>query len=227
MPREYEESSTSIVLLGSFNPSIFSPAWFGRYGLLSDQEVAAATVTLIHPDMAIFEVDWLSIRVEPMRFQAMSHVSPIQIRDIVLKTFEDYLIHTPIHSMGINRLANFKLPSAEHRMRLGRAMAPLGPWGDWGEEIDKGEEPGGLKSLTMHQPRRDGPKGHLDITIQPTDSIPRRLGVFFQVNDHYEVASRENLTSCEEIMNLLDRHFEKSLIRAEQILDQVLTRAEK
>jgi hypothetical protein len=227
VPREFEESSTSIVLLGSFNPSIFSPAWFGRYGLLSDQEVASAAVGLIHPDITIFEVDWLSIRVEPQRFQALTRVSPIQIRDIVLKTFKDYLMHTPIHSMGVNRQAHFKFRNLEQRMHLGRAMAPLAPWGPWGQDIDKGEVPGGLASLTMQQPRPSGPKGFLQITVQPSNSVPRKLGVFFQVNDHYEVASRDNLTGSEEIMEILDSQFQRSLARAEEILDQVLTEAEK
>lgn len=214
------------MLLGNFNPSIFSPAWFGRYGLLTDEEVASTVVELIHPDVAIFTADWLSLRVEAYRFQALSKLSPVQIRDFVLKTFHDYLSHTPIHSMGINREVHYKLPTPEHRMRLGRSMAPLEPWVEWGQEIEKCKEPGGLMSLTMHEQRFDRPKGFLQITIQPSSTIPRKLGVFFRVNDHYEITSRENLTGCEEIMELLDGNFEKSVERAELILDQVLMKAE-
>ncbi len=227
MPREYEISSYSIVLLGNFNPSIFTPAWFGRYGLLTDEEVASSTLELIHPQIAAFTADWLTLRVEQTRFQAVCRISAVQVRDFVLKTFQDYLNHTPVHSMGINRQAHYKLPSHEHQMRLGRAMAPLEPWSDWGQEIDKSEEPGGLLSLTMHEPRTDRPKGFLRVTIQPSSSIPRKTGVYFAVNDHYEIASRENLTGCEEIMELLDANFEKSVERAERILDRVLTKAEK
>jgi len=227
VPREYELGAYSVVLLGNFNPSIFSPAWFGRYGLLTDEEVAVADVKVIHSDLALFTVDWLSLRVEQQRFQVQSQVSSIQIRDLVLKTFQDYLSHTPVHSMGINRQVHYKLPSRDHRMRFGRTLAPLEPWGDWGQEIEKGEEPGGLISLSMRQPRPDGPKGYLQVTIQPSDSIPRNSGIYFRANDHYEVASRDNLTGCEEIMTLLDSEFEKSLTRVERILDQVLAKAEE
>jgi hypothetical protein len=227
VPREYEQSNASIVLLGNFNPSIFSPAWFARYGLLTDEQVAAAEVTVVHPEVSIFTADWVEIRVENQRFQAQSSISPIQIRDLVLKTFVDYLPHTPIHSLGINRQAHHKLPSAEHRMRFGRALAPLAPWGEWGQEMEKSESPAGVLSLTMYQPRTDRPKGHLQITAQPSQRIARAFGVFFQVNDHYEVASRENLAGCEEIMQLLDKNFESSLERSDRILDQVLTEAEK
>jgi hypothetical protein len=227
VPREYDVASTSIVLLGSFNPSIFSPAWFGRYSLLSDEEVAAAKVGVIHPDLTQFEVDWLAIHVQSDRFQARTRISPVQIRDFVLKTFEDYLPHTPIHSLGINREAHYKLPSSEHRMRLGRKFAPLAPWGEWGQEIERGEQPGGLLSLTMIQPRSGSPKGHLQVTVQPSSLIPRKVGVVFQVNNHFEVASRVNLTGCEEMMDVLDTRFEECSVRTEQLLDQVLTEAEK
>lgn len=226
MPREYESSSYSIVLLGNFNPSIFSPAWFGRYGLLTDEEVAAASVNIIHPDITEFTADWLFLHVERGRFQAQCKISSIQIRDFVLKTFQDYLSHTPVHSLGINREAHYKLPSAEHQMRLGRAMAPLEPWAEWGKEIESSKAPGGMTSLTMLEYVNDRPKGHFQINIQPSSIIPRKTGVYFVVNDHYEVASREALTGCEEMMEQLDINFEKSVERTDRILDQILEKAE-
>lgn len=35
---EPEISTTSVVLVGSLNPTIFTPDWFARHGLLSDKE---------------------------------------------------------------------------------------------------------------------------------------------------------------------------------------------
>jgi hypothetical protein len=41
---EPEISTTSVVLVGSLNPTIFTPDWFARHGLLSDKEAESARV---------------------------------------------------------------------------------------------------------------------------------------------------------------------------------------
>jgi hypothetical protein len=155
VPREYEISAYSVVLLGNFNPTIFTPAWFEKYGLLTEDEAAAADVSVIHPNIARFSAAGLTVQVENTRFSTTGVVSAVQIKDFVLKTFRDYLSHTPLRMMGINREVHFKLANADARMRLGRSLAPLAPWGDWGKEIGQTKEPGGMLSLTMHQPGLD------------------------------------------------------------------------
>jgi hypothetical protein len=224
--REYEFSAYSIVLLGNFNPTIFSPAWFEKYELITEEEATNAEVTVIHPDVASFSAAGLTIQVETNRFVATGTISSIQLKDFVLKTFRDYLSHTPVRSMGINREVHYKLPSADARMKLGRSLAPLDPWGDWGKLIGDSKEPGGMLSITMHQQGlSDRPKGHVQATIQPSARIPRMAGIFFQVNDHFEIA--ENTANGSEIiLDLLDTTFEASIARSEWIIDQVLKRVE-
>jgi hypothetical protein len=226
--REYELSAYSIVLLGNFNPTIFTPSWFEKYELITEEEAASAVVTVIHPDISRFAAAGLTIQVETNRFAATGTVSAIQLKDFVLKTFRDYLNHTPIRSMGINREVHFKLASADARMRLGRSLAPLEPWGEWGEMIkgSDSKDPGGMLSITMHQSGlSDRPKGHIQATIQPSSSIPRAAGVFFQINDHFESGDTDT-NGSEVILDLLDKLFEKSVARSEWIIDQVLKTAE-
>ncbi len=225
LAREYEFSSYTVVLLGNFNPQIFSPAWFEKYELLTEDEGASAAVQIIMPEVAQFTAGGFSIFVDRERFSASAVTSAVGIKDLVLKTFGDYLYHTPVHSLGINRDVHFKLPSQEVRMRLGRMLAPLAPWGEWGAEIEKGSGPteGGMASITMKQVGiADRPKGYLQTTVQPSVKLPRPVGVYFQVNDHYEIEDRENLAGCEEILSLLEANFEHSIERAESIIDAVL-----
>jgi len=224
--REYELSAYSIVLLGNFNPTIFTPSWFEKYDLLTEEEAANADLTVVHPEISRFVAAGLTIQVETNRFSASGTASAIQLKDFVLKTFRDYLNHTPIRSLGINREVHYKLPSAEARMKLGRALAPLDPWGEWGKEIDESKDSGGgLISLTMHLAKEpDTVKGHTRVTIQPSAQIPRNAGVFFQVNDHSEVIE-DNINTTETVLDVLDQSFETSIAHSEWIIDQVLTRA--
>jgi hypothetical protein len=226
--REYENSSYSIVFLGHFNPAIFSPLWFGTHSLFTDDEVNAAEISVIHPEIARFTAGGITIQVETSRFVATATSSAIQLHDLVARTFRDFLSHTPIRAMGINREVHFKLKSQEARIELGRKLAPLAPWGEWGDVL--GQQPAeltsGMISLSMRQVKKLGSYGgHVQTTIQPSGLIPRPVGVFLQVNDHYEFSSAVEVTGADMILDILDAEFEKSLTQAEWIIDQVLKTA--
>lgn len=222
--REFEVSAYSIVLLGNFNPAIFTPSWFEKCELLTEDEAANAQVIVIHPDISRFIAGGLTIQVEVNRFAVTGTESPIRVKDFVLKTFRDYLNHTPIRSMGINREAHYKLPSAELRMKLGRALAPLAPWGKFAAEMEsapKGTD-GGVISITMHAPKPPTDvRGHIQATIQPSAVVPRNLGVFFQTNDHSEAI--DPVDSSDVILSLLDSSYEDSIKHSEWVIDQVLS----
>ncbi|XUJ34097.1 hypothetical protein ACQ5SK_43565 [Bradyrhizobium japonicum] len=201
--REFEISAYSVVLLGNFNPVIFTPNWFEKWGLLTEDEAANAEVSVIHPDITRFAAGGLTVQVELNRFSASGTQSAIKIKDFVLKTFRDYLSHTPIRSIGINREVHYRLPNVGARVKLGRSLAPLAPWGEFGREMEEkpGKEVGGLLSITMHR-QKEGTeiKGHVQATVQPSAIIPRNVGVFFQINDHSEALDESN--SSEVILRL-------------------------
>lgn len=52
-----EISAGSIVMVGSFNPSIFHPQWFARQGLLSPAEADAAELKVQVPQICQFETE--------------------------------------------------------------------------------------------------------------------------------------------------------------------------
>src|SRR4051812_16063321 len=130
---EPETGSVAIVLLGRFNPAIFSPLWFSRSGITTERETDQAEISIIHPDVSIFRIGTKNLHVDRERFQIETTEAPwVIILDFVLRTFREALPHTPVFQLGINRLVHFSVGSEEIRNRIGGVLAPTAPWGDWG-----------------------------------------------------------------------------------------------
>lgn len=71
-----EISGMQIVLLGQFNPAIFTPAWFAHNRLLRDGLEESAQVQVIHPQIAAFAADWLHLQVTNEQFRAETQQAP-------------------------------------------------------------------------------------------------------------------------------------------------------
>ncbi|SPD76315.1 conserved hypothetical protein [uncultured Desulfobacterium sp.] len=221
-----EISGVSIVLVGSFNPPIFHPEWFERHGLINDKEKEAAEIAIIHRQIAAFRMEWLAINIEPVRFVAETQEGPfIRLADFVVKTFKDYLYHTPIGMMGINRQVHFSVGSEEERNRIGKMLAPHEGWGEWGKDLE-GKSPkkrGGMISLTMlQQDLDDRKKGYIKAKIEPSNKIKDNAGIDMEVNDHYEVENPAQNQDCKELMDILESKFDNSIKHSEWIIDQIM-----
>lgn len=230
MNKDFEISSYSVVLLGRFNPSIFTPSWFEINDLLTKSEVANAEIEVIHPDVSRFVADWLTLYVDTERFSASTTQPPIQLRDFIVKLFRDYLNHTPVHSLGINREVHYKFTDPKTRLKLGRALAPTEPWGEWGKKIDEGNPdlPSGVMNVTMRELKPStGTPGYTQVIIQPSPRIPGLTGVFLQVNDHYELSDKRDVLGSNAVISLLEEKFDESIERTNWILNQVLGPWEK
>jgi hypothetical protein len=229
---EPELGGCSIVLLGHFNPLIFSPQWFAKNEIISDEEAASAQVNVIHSDIASFQVGKHRIQVEEGRLSADTTEAPwITLCDLLVKTFGEFLIHTPINQMGINRSVHFSVGDEATRNRIGRLIAPLAPWGKWGEEIAKAETPlsrGGCVNLIMSQPRvaEDPVRGHIQVQVQPSSRLRGGAGIFVNVNDHYNVGPLDEVIGCEQIISILSSGFEQSIRSAEDKIDIVMAMKE-
>src|SRR5688500_4623204 len=107
-------SGSSIVLRGSFNPTIFQPSWLARYNLISTQEADAAQVKVVHSEVSHFETESSVIQVTKDRFAAATKASVhwVPLADLVVGTFS-ILEHTPVTAMGINRQMHFEVSSEE------------------------------------------------------------------------------------------------------------------
>ena len=223
-----EISGINIVLVGSFNPSILTPAWFELHGLLPPGTGETATLHVAHRQVATFEADWLLLDVNANQFIASTTQEPfIRVRDLVVRVFAEQLSHTPINAMGINRDVHFKVRNAAERMNIGRALAPLDPWGQLGRDLELDNERAGMTSLTMSQYPGGAATsgGQLNITVEPSRRIAdKSLGVYVRVNDHFGVedtsAGRET-----HFMELLANNFDASHRRSDEIIDHVMSLA--
>ena len=224
-----ELDSVSIVLLGSFNPAIFTPAWFELHRLLPKEIVDVANLEIAHKEVTMFEADWLRLNVSHERFQVETTQAPYcRIHDLILRIFREHLLHTPLTALGINRSVHFQAKSVSNRDKLGRILAPVEPWGDWAQDLGPDGDHGGMTSLTMTQnnPELRPKGGRINVTVEPSTRIGEgKTGVYVRVNDHY-VQDGLDSGSAERFMEILEENFEKSMKRTESIINHLMCLAQ-
>ncbi len=221
-----EIDGASVVLVGSFNPTIFTPDWFLKYDVLGQEDFDQTRIRVVHPEITDFQNQWLKVQVTGNRFLVETQEKPfIRIHDFVLATFRQHLFHTPLQQLGINRTVHFNAGSEADRDKIGYSLAPREPWGKWGEKINSGEglKHGGLRHLTMEirdlDDRRDG---FVRISIQPSSEVD--YGVRVDINDHFESPDEcdSGVEDADFIMETLESRFHASHMRSEEILDQIM-----
>lgn len=222
---EPEISTTSIVLLGTFIPTIFTPAWFEMHELLPEGTGKAADLELAHPQVIQFSAEWLRLSVTEDRFRARTAQAPhIRVRDLVVRTFSEHLSQTPLRALGINRTVHFDVGSAAERQRIGRTLAPVEPWGEWGDELGLDRPQGGMTSLTMsrHEPEGRSPGGAINVKIEPSPRIGDGLtGVMVDINDHY-YGGTDSPVGAEDVMQMLSTNFDESVARSDRIIGHIM-----
>ena len=218
---EPEISGVSIVLVGNFNPAIFTPAWFVLHDLLPKHTTDEAKLEIAHPEITAFSTEWLHLQVAKDRFVARTQKEPyIQVRDLLVRVFKDHLSHTPLQAFGINREVHFRVASRSERDRIGRLLAPVEPWGQWGKKLGLDSEDGGMSSLTMMQTNPADPSGgRATVTIEPSRQIAEiandQSGIYVKINDHYEERAR--------LMDFLEDGFDSSIQRSNDIIDHIMS----
>ncbi len=207
----------SIVFIGNFNPKIFQPSWFASEGLIGKQEEEGAKVEIIHPDIAIFSLQWVRVQVLREQFSVETKQQPYDeaLRDLAFGTFT-ILKHTPLKKMGINIFMHFRVDSVEKWHGIGDKLAPKNIW----EGIL--QKPG-MKSLVMKESiRRDGYRGHIEIKIEPSPKV--EPGLFFSINDHVEVKEPDTAMGSDEIITILKEIWPESHRRSEDMIYGLLER---
>jgi hypothetical protein len=221
---EPEIAGASIVLNGSFNPAIFSLDWFIRQRLVREADVQRSNENFfVSAQLTQLFFQWCQIVVSPDKFKIDTAIDPvIRIADLTIRTFSEFLPHTPILQMGINREVHFPAQGADVRDEVGYALAPPSVWGQWAEKITAKNDRtrGGLMSLTIVQRVFEGPRrGQVSVTVQPSNRIPNNCGIYMAVNDHYETASPNDGQS---LISILKDRFEVSLRESDNIIDEII-----
>lgn len=211
---DQESEELTIVLVGDFNPAIFQPSWFALEGLVRPSEAEKARVEVIHPDIASFSLEWLTVQVTRDRFQAgtRSIAFAPHLQDLVAGTFTK-LRHTPTRQMGMNLVRRFRFPSNEEWHNFGHFLAPKSPW--------KGllEVPG-MRSIQVQGIRPDGAPGYLLVMVDPGSGGI----VSLQVNDHFERPGKSDqiATATMYFVERIQNEFPVSLKRSEKIIEGLI-----
>lgn len=224
MRLEAEISGCSIVLLGKFNPVIFQPAWLRANEI--DGVSTDAEVQIVHRDICQFTIETRNYFVDDDRFQLNTASAPwVLISDIATRIFLEFLAHTPVRAFGINRDVHFRLPSPEHRLALGRKLAPLQPWGDFGEEMesDDPDKIGGLQKLHMKRKSEiDGARIDTNAVIEPSARLDAQTGVYMQINTHHALTDLPDGHGATEAATMLSSRFEDVVEESEAIVDRIM-----
>ena len=222
-----EITGASVVFIGNFNPSIFTPAWFGWHKLLPQGTVDVSELQIAQPQITAFKADWLELQIVPDRFSISTGQEPfVRLKDLAVRVFREELPHTPLQSLGINRRVHFLVNNLDERDRIGRQLAPIEPWGDWSRLLGPNGRNGGMTSLTMTQSKVQGrsPAGRINVTVEPSTKVGQNeTGVYVQVNDHYSIDDPTSRNATNELAAILEKRFDESLCHAEQIIDQIMS----
>lgn len=167
-----------VVVVGSFNPAIFHPAWIAAQGLVPLQEAEQAEVSLIASSIAQFRCGAVTLEVTQQRLVASTseRASVLVMRDLVVGILS-VLEHTPVSKCGINRLMHFGVSSEEVWHRIGHAVVPKSIFAGCIDEA-------GTRSVTIEGRRPGSSARYMRVKIEP--SLRVRPGVFFDFNEHFE-----------------------------------------
>lgn len=175
--------TVNLVIKGSFNPALFSPAWLRANGIIGDAEHENAEVEVITQDVAQFKCVWLSVTVtrEALQFGTDRVEEFERVRDATVATLE-LLPHVPLAVMGINRSAHFEVGGVEAWHRLGDTLAPKEMW-------EGALQLAGMKSVTLWGVRPDQHSGRVQVTVEPSSVV--KFGIFVSQNDHFDLVDVE------------------------------------
>lgn len=216
--------NASIVMLGKFNPAIFTPAWFAKNDLFSDAELRATQLGIAHNSITQFVMEWLTVEVQPNRFLLQTASDPfLRILDMTTHIFGQLLPHSHIIQLGINYGEEFILDDWKRRHALGRALAPLEPWGEWANKLNKAdyEATGGMISLVMREQYEPQSIGFRRVEVEPSEENAPGRGVSVKVNDHRNVVGDRAQEDTTIAMKILRDDFESSIAQSKWVVNEL------
>jgi hypothetical protein len=241
MAPELENPKVTVILIGSFDPSMATPEKLGAAGVIRSDEAKAATYKTLVPGQVVdYALEWCNVSVFRNRFAVESVVPPfVKIADLIQKTVNEVMIGATVTQMGINRHYGLKFSSIADRDAFGTRIVPPSAWGKWGRQIgerikDHPETHGGVINVTMRETPIAGRElGTRDVIIQATaataTSAPQAI---IALNDHFNVSDAEQPTGLapqelanrhtSALMQILGEQFDKSINDLESIAQDII-----
>ena len=126
---DFKEHEASVVVVGSFNPTIFQPEWFEKNQLISRPDLDSTNIELVHPDISRFDLPWCHVDVRQERFTLRCKDEAFfpMVRDLSIGVFK-LLEHSPIKATGINSIITYHADSDEEWHNIGNTLVPKQIW---------------------------------------------------------------------------------------------------
>ena len=209
-PNELEQRATTVVLIGRFNPDILQPMWFAAKGLLAERDVDADSL-LVSQGFTSFATGEITIVCSRDRLQfGTTPKTPTEdiLLDLITQTFE-LLAETPVIQLGVNHQVH--IPKSEQTWDT-----VVGLFGDpQGRLVLLGDQE--LRTVELTAKRDDGFEGSRTIHIQP--SAYHEGGVWFQLNDHVQIAETpEQAGGAKDAIKALREIWDSSKLLSEHVL---------
>lgn len=224
--------TSSIVVVGDFNPAIFSPDWLERNKLIGEGDAATAREgsqgkeTVITRQIATYETEWFTLQVLEGRFTLTSKgvLSPA-FKDLGVGIFQ-LVSHTPVRALGLNFVGHFKFDSWEQQNKIGDAIAPKDIWNSLYPDTFAG-----LEHMTIriqHGSREKVTETRDEKRVNITPSRIVKYGVSLSLNDHHDVTvGDDDLTPAERVAIIINEQWEHAWDEAVSVFDRVLSMIEK
>lgn len=217
MAAELKINAVSVVMVGEFIPRNYHPSLFAKNELLSTAEADGASIEILHPDVAAFSTEWLTVNV------ARDRLTMTCVRGESLAAFRDFVEGhlkimgaSPITALGINGDFHFQMPDESAWHALGHRLAPKELWKPL---LNKP----GMVTIQMQGFRTDSRAGLINVIVQP--SIRLKNGAFVQVNDHYDMTvpgEKSTPGSIEDVLSLFNEVWDSSIENSKKIAQGVV-----
>lgn len=220
MKKTAEIQRIDVVLLGGFNPNIFSPAWLSAQSLIGENDAENATIEIIVPDISLFHLPWCTVQVTRERFLIFTEQEAYFgiLFDLVANIFKT-LEHTPIHTLGYNWGMHLKCDSEEEYHNFGHYLVPQNPWRGIFDDS-------ALLKLEMTEKKLSHPSLNGKMQIRVESSEKTKPGIFINTNHHYTISEKQALTGCREILDIFENNWEptrkKTVDMVSKLIDNYL-----
>lgn len=214
-PEKILHTSHSIVFLGKFNPTIFTPSWFSLEGLIRRDE-GKAELKIAHPEISVFSLDWCTVEVQRDKFKIATtgdHNFPL-IRDLAVGTFT-LLFHTPISKMGVNFNLHYDFSNKNRLEEYFKRMVNQNAL----KNINKNAL---FENLTFSIPSYFTQHGYTRIKIEKSNVASH--GVFLDINNHFDLDPNSNdVNNSEAAIATLSKEWKNIFESTETLYSSIIS----
>ena len=209
-----EVSGQSVVLVGSFDPTLVQPQFLLEKGLVRESDLSSLKIETMIPDVAALSFSWLSIVVERTKITAsttLTYPAPEPVRDFILDLVKE-MRSSRLTALGINSDHHFQARDVQVWHRVGDRLAPKE--GLWDQVLTNP----GMQAIWVRGERDDRFDGYILVRVEPSTRISN--GIYVQVNDHFEITANEADAAPHALLARLTDQWSASSQRSDRIINR-------